>query len=107
MLLDPFEKQFDLPATFVKSADGFGRKSLLIGQKNQRLAGLGILETDSTQMIWVILLGVVAVQSNRLIADNASIPICCGRINPMEIHIGFGAGYKKGSCLMQKVQPPE
>src|ERR1035441_2017225 len=38
MLLDPFEKQFDLPAALVEGADRRGRQGELVGQKHQRLS---------------------------------------------------------------------
>ena len=34
MLLDPFEEQFDLPATFVERADGRRWQSELVGEEN-------------------------------------------------------------------------
>jgi hypothetical protein len=39
MLLDRVEEQLDLPAAFVKCADGCRRQIHLIAEKDERLAG--------------------------------------------------------------------
>ena len=49
MLLDPLEEEFHLPAAFVERADGGGRKREVVGDEDQRLAGLGVLEADAPQ----------------------------------------------------------
>ena len=54
MLLDPLEEEFHLPAAFVERADGGGRKREVVGDEDQRLAGLGVLEADAPQKFGVI-----------------------------------------------------
>ena len=54
MLLDPFEEQFHLPTRFGEHADGGGRHGEAVGQEHQRFAGLGIFESDATQMLGVV-----------------------------------------------------
>ena len=71
MLLDPLEEKLHLPSIFVEGGDGQGWKSAMIGQKHQRLAGFGIPEADAPQVLGVILAGVMAIQGNGLVADNA------------------------------------
>ena len=51
MLLDPFEEQFDLPATAIELGDGQRRDGEVVGQEDQRLAGFGIAITDATQRV--------------------------------------------------------
>ena len=58
MLLDPFEEQFHLPARLVERADGGCRQREVIGDKDQRLAGFRILESDETQMFEIVLAAV-------------------------------------------------
>ena len=48
MLLDPLEKQLRLPARAVKRIDGGCQQGEVVGQEHQRLAGIGILEWDTT-----------------------------------------------------------
>jgi hypothetical protein len=50
MLLDPLEEQFHLPAVLVERADGRGRQHHLIGEEDERLAGLGILVSNPARM---------------------------------------------------------
>ena len=49
MLLDPLEEQLDLPAQTVELGDGEGGQREVVGEKDQSLAGLGILEPDTPQ----------------------------------------------------------
>ena len=49
MLLDPLEEQLDLPAQTVELGDGEGGQREVVGEKDQSLAGLGILEPDTSQ----------------------------------------------------------
>ena len=47
MLLDPFEEQFDLPAAMIQLRNGQGGRGEIVGQKDQRLAGLGRMHLDT------------------------------------------------------------
>jgi hypothetical protein len=42
MLLDPLEEQFDLPAASIELSNRQRRFGEIVGQEDQRLAGLGI-----------------------------------------------------------------
>ena len=53
MLLDPFEEQFHLPATFVQCGDGQGWQGCVVGQKHQRLGRFGIFETNTPQLLGI------------------------------------------------------
>ena len=87
MLLDPFEKQLDLPTALVQSGNGQGRQACVVGQKDQRLLGFGIFEADTAQVLRVGLGGIVPVQRNGLIADDAAASVHLGRVNAPGIHI--------------------
>ena len=50
-LLDPLEEQFHLPATLVQRGNRQRRQCRVVGQKNQRLARLRILESNAPQML--------------------------------------------------------
>ena len=50
MLLDPFEKEFHLPATAVQLGNGQGRKVEIVGEEIERLVVLGIVELHLTQI---------------------------------------------------------
>jgi hypothetical protein len=52
VLLDPFEKEFDLPAFLVEISDGLGIQVIGIGDITVLLAGFRIDVTDDTQRLW-------------------------------------------------------
>lgn len=87
MLLDPFEEQFHLPPCLVERADGGCRQCEVIGQEHQRLAGLGLLESDATQMIRIVRAAGGAGQRNGLIADEARAAIDRSRIDAMKLGV--------------------
>jgi len=107
MLLDPFEKQFHLPAALVERADCRRRQREIVRQKYQGLVGLRVFEAYPPQLFRVLLLGVKPIESNRLIADDSLTSIDFGGIHPMRIEIRFGAGNKKRARLMQAMQTQE
>ena len=95
MLLDPLEEEFHLPAAFVERADGGGRKREVVGDEDQRLAGLGVLEADAPQKFGVILTGVEAVQGDGLVANDAGRAIRRRRIDAMSIDVRLARVTKK------------
>ena len=96
MLLDPLEEEFHLPAAFVERADGGGRKREVVGDEDQRLAGLGVLEADAPQKFGVILTGVEAVQGDGLVANDAGRAIRRRRIDAMSIDVRLGTRDEEG-----------
>jgi hypothetical protein len=71
VLFDPLEKEFNLPSAFVEGANGERRKRFLVGQEHQRLARFWIVEADTTQMIEVMPLRVIAIEGDGLVANQA------------------------------------
>src|SRR5437764_412937 len=70
MLLDPFEEEFDLPATLVERANSCRWKLEMVGQEHQCLAAFRVLETDAPEMVRVALFGKRPVECDGLIADD-------------------------------------
>jgi len=66
MLLDPFEKQFDLPASFVQFANCLWRKAEQIGQKNEDFLCLGFFETNTTQVVGIVFIATHVQQRMHL-----------------------------------------
>src|SRR6202035_1994201 len=95
VLLDPFEEQFDLPAAFVERGDGGRRQPELIGEEYQLLSRFGVPEADAPQVFGVMLGGVVAVQRDGLIANDAGRAVCGGGIDPISIHFDLARVTKK------------
>lgn len=107
MLLDPFEKQFHLPARFVERADGGCRQDEVVGEEHQRLAGFGILESDAAQMFGIVLAAIDAGKGNSLIAEDAGAAIDRSRIDAPKLGIRLGSSNEEGLCSMQPVKPGE
>ena len=107
MLLDPFEKQFHLPAALVELGDGQRGKQGIVGEEHQRLSGYWVLESHSAQLIGVVHCGFFDGQGDTLIADYACGPIDWLGTNAAGAGIGFGASDKVSSALMQGVETLE
>src|SRR5260370_21099612 len=75
VLLPPFEKQLDFRSTLVQGTDGQWRKQVMIGQEYQVLRRVWIVVSNASQMSWVVLSSVEAVQSDLLIANQAGVAI--------------------------------
>jgi hypothetical protein len=84
MLLDPFEKQFDLPPALIKDGDGNRGQGEVVGQKHQPLVGLGVAKSDATQRRVEVLARVKAGEHDGLIANQPRFAVdgmrirCCG-----------------------------
>ena len=87
MLLDPFEKQFDLPAAFIEGTDRRRRQGKLVGQKNESLTRFGILEPNSAQMNWIVLTGGKAIQRDGLVGDDAARSIGRRGVDAVRIEV--------------------
>ena len=107
MLLDPFEKQLYLPATFVQLGDRQGRQDKVVGQKDQPLVGFGIEVGDTPQGIWIGLGGQGAIQHDSLIAVQAAALV--GRPGGTSgiIEVAFGADNEKRGVQSKAIETCE
>ena len=96
-MFDPLQKQFDLPAPLVERRDGHGGRGKMIGQKDQSFAGFGINKTDAAQMLRIILPRVEAVKGDGLIEAQTCHVVDGARINPVIVHVDFGARDEEGA----------
>ena len=101
MLLDSFEKQLDLPASFVQFADGYWWRAKEVCQKDERFPCLWIFEANTAQVMGIVLLTVEPRQGHRLIADNTLRPIARRRVDPSQIGIRLGAGDKERASFVK------
>jgi len=104
VLFDPFEEQFDLPATSVKLCDRNRRQCEVVGQKNQASVFLGVEEANASQFFGVILSGVETVKKDGLVALQPGGFVDRMRVKTFEIQISFGPRHKKGRGLMDHEQ---
>lgn len=106
MLLDPLEKQFDLPAAAVQFGDCSGRQTGVVGQEYQRLS-VHILDADASDRGRIMLRGIEPCKHADLIANNAFAPVCGTGIASSESKIRFGSYHKETASLMKGVQSLE
>lgn len=90
MLLDPFEKQLDLPAATIKLGDGERRQDEIVGEEHQAFAGCGVFESDTTQRRIEVLAGVEAGEHDGLIANQARASIDRTGITTPGFEVGHG-----------------
>ena len=106
MLLDPFEKQFHLPAALVELRDGQRGQSEIVGQKDERRSGCGRRRTrcgaadrGTTATNWPGQDdGLIAAQAGGLV-DRA--------IDVAGVEIPFGARHEESARLVQAIQSGE
>jgi len=107
MLLDPFEKQFDLPALFVQRGDSQRGQRSIVGQKHQRLADFRIFETDAPQLLRIAFRGVETVQRDELVANDSRASIDFHRIHPVRVHASLRTSHEERAHLVECGQPGE
>ena len=87
MLLDPFEKQLDLPPAAIKLGDGECWQGEIVGQEHQPLAGCGVSESDTTQRRVEVLTRVEAGEHDGLIANQTRASIDRMRITTLGFEV--------------------
>ncbi len=107
MLLDPFEEQFDLPATPIQLSDGQCRDGEVVGQEDQRLAGLGIAIADATQRDGIIVLGLQAGQHDGLVETQAGGFVHRPGVTAGATEILLGPGDEESAALMNPMPAGE
>ena len=107
MLLDPFEKQLDLPPASIEFGDGDRGQEKIVGQENQSFASLGVFESNAAQWRVEVLARVETGKHDGLIADQASAAVDGMRIAALGFEIGFGAGHKETARFVKAMKPLE
>src|SRR5512143_1821124 len=96
-----------MPTILVERTDGGGRECHLTGEEDERLAGLGILESNAAQLRGIVLLGVEAIERDDLIANDAGVAIRWRRIDAMEVHVRLGTRDEEAAGQMQDMKACE
>ncbi len=104
MLLDPFEKQFDLPTAAVQLGDRERRQGEVVAQEDQCLLGLGVLEANAAQRRFEAHARVKAREQHGLIADQSGGAIDRMRIPPLDFEIRLAAGHEEAAGLVKAVE---
>lgn len=107
MLFEPFEEELDLPTLLVQSRDGQGREREVVGQEAKALACLGVDESNPSQRIGVVEVGVEAGQQHGLVELHASFLVHWPRSAPLEGEILLGPCDEKGLTLVESMESRE
>src|SRR5207237_10726074 len=86
----PFEQQLDLPSLAIQQRDLQRRHGLLVAEKCQPLAGVGILVTDQPHRPSAQLLGTVSAQTREPIVRDAAGVIDGETPDEAMTHAAFG-----------------
>jgi len=96
MLFDPFEEQLDLPTALVDLGDGERRQGEVVGQEDQSAVEFFVVESDASELLWVTLFGIEAVEHDDLIALQPCGLVHGLGIESIEVEIAFGPGDEAG-----------
>jgi len=107
MLFDSFEKQFDLPAAAIELSNRQRRLGEIVGQKNQRLAGLRIAKPNASQSLGILLLRVESAEHHGLVEAQTRRFVHRTGVTSLEPEVLLGASYEEGPAQMQAVESGE
>ena len=96
-----------IASALVQGSDSQRSQSGVVGQKHQRLACVGIFESDTPQMFGIVASHVKSVETKQLIANYSRAAVGFGRVPAPSVHAAFGASHKERSRLMYLVEPVE
>lgn len=107
VLFDPFKEQFDLPATLVIVGDLAGITMGYVGQQHNILIILLVNQTNTSQRLRVMMLGLIPCQADYLITLQAAGGVHrCGGFS-IEPQILLGSDDKAAALPVQVIQPLE
>src|SRR5256885_724288 len=104
MLLDPFEEQFDLPAPAVELRDGQCWQAEVVGQENQRLAGLRVAIADAADGFWIAALIIETVQDHCLVEAQPGAFVHGTRVTSAAAEVLSSAGEKESQMTVDSMQ---
>lgn len=107
MLLDPFEEEFDLPATAIELGDGQRRHGEVIGQEDQRPARFRIAIADAAQRDGIIVLGVQPGEHDGLVETQAGGFVHGAGVTACGAEVLLGAGDEESAALMDAMPAGE
>ena len=107
VLFDPFEEQFNMPATTVQFCDDVSRKSEVIGEKHQSLFPLGIPIPNAPKLSWIAFSGVEPLQRDGLIALYAGVLVHRMRNETTETEVLPRACNEESTVQGPAIQPFE
>ena len=107
VLLDPFEEEFDLPATLVYSGDGQGWQFEVVGQEDQPLTAYRIDIADTTQTLRVVEFPLPGAQPDRLVAAQSRALVHRTGLQDVESRVGLGSNHEVSLGVVDAEQTGE
>src|SRR5712664_8513 len=104
MLLDPFEKEFHLPAAAVQFGDGERGQDEIVGQEYEGLGCFGIVKADAAQRGLEALVRIEAREDDTLVADQAGLAIDRMRVPALDLKIRFTASHEEAARLVETIK---
>jgi len=107
VLFDAFEKQLNLPSTFVKLGNNWGGQVEVVGQEDQAVAAVRISEADAPEPLRVMGHARRARHPDDLIAAEPGGRVHRAGLQTLELHARLGARHKVGPGQNEAVEPAE
>ena len=107
VLLDPFEKQFYLPARLVEQADGEGGQVEVVGEETEVAVLFRVVIMNAAERIRVVLPGGRRGQHDGVIGSKSGRDIDAVRVSPAESDTFLGASDKEGAAAVEDVETLE
>src|ERR1019366_3068080 len=107
MLLDPFEKELDLPAAAVQFGDRKRGQDEVVGQEDKGLGGFGILKADAAQWRLKALVRVEAREDDTLVADQTSLAIDRMRVAALHLEVRLTTGHEEAAGMVEAIKALE
>src|ERR1022692_3568523 len=107
MLLEPFEEEFDLPATPIELGNGQSWHGEVVGQEDEGFAGEGIAIADAAERVRVIVLGEPTRHHHGLVKTQAGGFVHGPGVTTGAAEVLSGAGDEESAALMEPMPPGE
>ena len=107
VLLDPFEEEFDLPATLVNSCDGQCWEVEVVGQKDQPFSCFCIEVADTPKTFGIVDFSLSGAQPDRLVATQSCVLVDGAGFQDIELRVALGSNHEVCLGLLDSEQAGE
>ena len=107
VLLDPAEKQLDLPATAVDFGDREGGQMKGVRQEYEREASFRIEVADTPKGLGVVLATLPEVEADRLVAPHSGCLVYLPGLDDIKAQVALAADHEESLRGMKPMQPLE
>ena len=101
MHFDPFEEEFNLPATAVELRDGESGQDHVVGQEGKLLFGFGITVADPSKLIGILIRRFETCEPDDLVTDQPRGSVHIPGVDPAELQVLPGSDDEHRLKLIQ------